>query len=346
MKKSLLMVPAAALALALVLAQGGCAGRSAAVKGEGADAGFVKISGKVVETADAGGYTYVWLEKDGKRTWVAAPPMKVKVGDELDLLPGTEMNNFHSNAMDRTFEKIIFSGGVVPVPGQAAAAKPAKGKEAPPPAVLAGKVIETMDAKGYTYILLEKDGKQGWSAVPATSVKVGEELELVPGNDMGQFTSSALHRTFESIHFSGGVKGTGEDKYRAGKGKADTGVNLAADPAPEAPAQAAAAAPAGMPAGMPAGHPPMPAQTGTPAKSEKPAPQPISGKVVETMDAGGYSYVSLEKDGKKTWVAAPPMQAKKGEELTFQPGFEMSNFTSKTLNRTFDKIIFTNGLAR
>jgi hypothetical protein len=320
-----------------MLAQAGCAGRSAQVKGADPDAGFVKISGKVVETADAGGYTYVWLEKDGKRTWVAAPPMKVKVGDELTLLPGGEMNNFHSNALNRTFEKIIFSGGLEPAAGQAAAAKPAK-KDAVAPAVLSGKVIETMDAKGYTYILLEKDGKQGWSAVPATSVKVGEELELVPGNDMGQFTSTALHRTFDSIHFSGGVKGAGDEKYRAGKGKADTGVKLAADPAPEAPA--------GMPAGMPPGHPAMPAQAGAPAKSEAPAPQPISGKVVETMDAGGYSYVSLEKDGKKTWVAAPPMKVKKGEELSFQPGFEMSNFTSKTLNRTFEKIIFTNGLAR
>ena len=28
-----------------------------------------------------------------------------------------------------------------------------------------------------------------------------------------------------------------------------------------------------------------------------------SGTVVETMNSGGYTYVSLEKDGKKTWVA-------------------------------------------
>ena len=77
------------------------------------------------------------------------------------------------------------------------------------------------------------------------------------------------------------------------------------------------------------------------------APNNHKGKVLETMNAGGYSYVYIEQaDGKKTWVAAPPMEVKKGEELTFQPGFEMSNFTSKTLNRTFDKIIFTNGLAR
>ncbi len=31
----------------------------------------------------------------------------------------------------------------------------------------------------------------------------------------------------------------------------------------------------------------------------------LSGKVVETMNSGGYTYVCLEKAGKKTWVAVP-----------------------------------------
>jgi hypothetical protein len=69
----------------------------------------------------------------------------------------------------------------------------------------------------------------------------------------------------------------------------------------------------------------------------------LSGKVVETMDAGGYTYVCLEKKGKKTWVAAPQMKVTVGQEMTFAPGGEMKNFTSKTLNKTFDSIIFTSG---
>jgi hypothetical protein len=71
----------------------------------------------------------------------------------------------------------------------------------------------------------------------------------------------------------------------------------------------------------------------------------LSGKVVETMNAGGYTYVSIEKAGKKTWVAVPMTEVKVGQELTFQPGAEMRNFTSKSLNRTFDSIIFSGGLA-
>jgi hypothetical protein len=71
----------------------------------------------------------------------------------------------------------------------------------------------------------------------------------------------------------------------------------------------------------------------------------LSGKVVETMNAGGYTYVSLEKDGKKTWVAIPETVIKVGQKVSFQPGGEMRNFVSKTLNRTFESIIFSGGLA-
>ncbi len=31
----------------------------------------------------------------------------------------------------------------------------------------------------------------------------------------------------------------------------------------------------------------------------------LSGKVVETLNSGGYTYVNIEKDGNKTWVAIP-----------------------------------------
>jgi hypothetical protein len=77
-----------------------------------------------------------------------------------------------------------------------------------------------------------------------------------------------------------------------------------------------------------------------------PAPElhALSGKVAETMNAGGYTYVLLEKNGEKTWVAVKQMPVKKGQEMAFQPGFEMKNFTSKTLKRTFKSIYFSGGL--
>lgn len=69
----------------------------------------------------------------------------------------------------------------------------------------------------------------------------------------------------------------------------------------------------------------------------------LSGKVVETMNSGGYTYVCLEKSGKKTWVAVPEMKVTMGQNMTFQPGAEMVNFESKSLKRKFDKIIFSGG---
>ncbi len=91
---------------------------------------------------------------------------------------------------------------------------------------------------------------------------------------------------------------------------------------------------------------------GTPGPASAPSMQldagdslALSGKVVETMNAGGYSYVCIEKKGKKTWVAVPEMKVVVGQVMSFQPGQEMTNFSSKSLNRTFDTIVFSGGLA-
>lgn len=81
-----------------------------------------------------------------------------------------------------------------------------------------------------------------------------------------------------------------------------------------------------------------------PVQSKASAEAPLlSGKVVETMNAGGYTYVLLEKKGKKTWAAVPAMPVKVGQELAFDAGVEMKNFSSKTLGRTFESIYFCNG---
>lgn len=69
----------------------------------------------------------------------------------------------------------------------------------------------------------------------------------------------------------------------------------------------------------------------------------LSGRVVETMDSGRYTYALIEKEGKKTWVAVPQMEIVVGQDISFKKGMEMVNFESKTLNRTFDKIIFSEG---
>ena len=77
------------------------------------------------------------------------------------------------------------------------------------------------------------------------------------------------------------------------------------------------------------------------------SPGAFKGKVLETKDASGYTYVRLD-DGSKDgiWAAMPKTNLKVGEEITLKDGAVMDNFTSKTLNKTFDKIIFSSGVLR
>jgi len=69
------------------------------------------------------------------------------------------------------------------------------------------------------------------------------------------------------------------------------------------------------------------------------------GKVTETMDSGGYTYVQVDENGQKVWVAVMQTKVKVGDTVEFPDSPPMVNFSSKTLKRTFEKIIFAPGLA-
>ncbi|MBI2353728.1 MAG: DNA-binding protein [Deltaproteobacteria bacterium] len=101
-------------------------------------------------------------------------------------------------------------------------------------------------------------------------------------------------------------------------------------------------------AAKPHDHPTSPADPTAQILSDAAPPksaEPLSGKVLETMNSGGYSYVYLQgKNGNKVWVAVPERQVKVGDQVSFKPGLEMRRFESKSLKRTFDIIIFTNSV--
>jgi hypothetical protein len=67
---------------------------------------------------------------------------------------------------------------------------------------------------------------------------------------------------------------------------------------------------------------------------------PNSGKVLDVMDASIYTYIQVSSDKGPLWLAASKTPVAKGDTISYPNGNEMTNFTSKTLNRTFDKIIF------
>ncbi len=78
-----------------------------------------------------------------------------------------------------------------------------------------------------------------------------------------------------------------------------------------------------------------------------PQPAAYSGKVVEKQDASTYTYVRLDDGaGNEIWAAVPQTQLEIGEEIALKGGSVMTNFNSKTLNRTFESIIFASGVIR
>ncbi len=69
-----------------------------------------------------------------------------------------------------------------------------------------------------------------------------------------------------------------------------------------------------------------------------------TGTVIETINGGGYTYMYVEEDGKEFWIAGPKMQIKSGAKISFSEQVWMSNFNSKALGRTFDRILFVAGV--
>lgn len=69
-----------------------------------------------------------------------------------------------------------------------------------------------------------------------------------------------------------------------------------------------------------------------------------SGKVIETMNAAGYTYVQVDTGKEKFWAAAPEVKVKVGDDVAVPEGMPMPNYESKTLNRKFDMVYFVPAL--
>ena len=65
-----------------------------------------------------------------------------------------------------------------------------------------------------------------------------------------------------------------------------------------------------------------------------------SGTVLEVMDSGGYTYVRIQTKEAAVWAAGPQTVVKVGQSVQLAGEMPMQGFHSKTLNRTFDSILF------
>lgn len=76
------------------------------------------------------------------------------------------------------------------------------------------------------------------------------------------------------------------------------------------------------------------------AAKEDPTGMSGTGKVIETMNSGGYTYAHVDVGGTKYWVAGQETQVAVGDTVSFSHGMPMVNFRSNTLKRTFDMVYF------
>lgn len=160
-----------------------------------------------------------------------------------------------------------------------------------------------MNAGGYTYLLVDDGKTKTWVATTAVELKPGSKVEIPAGMQMKDFSSPTLKRKFDDIRFVSGITIDGKKQGDA----------------------------------IPAGHPPIGGDAAAPAAPEANA---YSGKVMETMDSGGYTYVRVQGFRGSLWAATKPFPVKVGDTVSVPDGQAMPQFTSATLKRTFDEIRF------
>jgi len=156
-------------AISATLLLGGCGQQAAEQAVEnpalGAPVPAGMVRGKVAETMNSGGYTYVLLETDDGQSWYAARQADVSVGDIVQTDAGMPMHNFTSRSLDRSFDVIYFSGALMnlsapPTASPEPAASPAR---AAAPAVADATAEPFEEGKDIAWVYANKDQLAGQS---------------------------------------------------------------------------------------------------------------------------------------------------------------------------------------
>ena len=176
--------------LFLTLALGACQKSSKEIEGEELKPEVkleqpAGLEGVVVTTMNQASYTYVEVESKGKRSWAAVPQTEIKVGDEVTIPPGSMMYNFESKSLNKTFDEILFAGGIVVgrEGGAAADAGASPGVVTPKTSDAPEKGSIKKAAKGYTVEeLYTKKADLGGKEVSVKGKIVKANMEIMGTN--------------------------------------------------------------------------------------------------------------------------------------------------------------------
>ncbi|MBT3236279.1 MAG: DNA-binding protein [Bdellovibrionales bacterium] len=78
-----------------------------------------------------------------------------------------------------------------------------------------GKVIQTMNSGGYTYVQVKGKKDTHWAATKKIKIAVGDQVEFIRGTPMKDFKSKTLKRTFKTIYFTKFMRIQGDRRKRA-----------------------------------------------------------------------------------------------------------------------------------
>lgn len=112
--------------------------------------------------------------------------------------------------------RLLISIGVMllaPLCGTGLGAEPKQVPAGAPAAKLdsfSGKVVETMDAATYTYVLVDTGKAKLWAAAPKFNVKAGDVVTVADAMPMANYQSKTLKRTFDVVYFSGAISSAGK----------------------------------------------------------------------------------------------------------------------------------------
>ncbi|MEI7895692.1 MAG: hypothetical protein WCJ26_01555 [bacterium] len=62
--------------------------------------------------------------------------------------------------------------------------------------------------------------------------------------------------------------------------------------------------------------------------------------ITEVIQTSNYTYLQVEENGAKFWIAVVKTASKPGDSVYYAQAYEMKNFVSKELGRTFPSIFF------
>ncbi len=179
---------------------------------------------EVLEILQTKSYTYLNVKEQlsdrDSLMWLALPLFEPAIGEIYYFNGGLQMGEFQSKELNRTFNEILFLGGLSTSPeisesnivsGMKPSSEDSSQNIETPGEIHTVIVKEVLQTSGYTYLRVTEGEKENWLAVVKVNAVVGQTYTYDDAAMMTDFTSKELKRTFKEVLFVANLKKAGAD---------------------------------------------------------------------------------------------------------------------------------------